>query len=58
LAAKKSRRARRIAIGQIEMIRHAGAQRSAAVQPIGKVPVAIRHGRGVVVGGVERLTIH
>jgi predicted nucleotide-binding protein len=36
--------ARRIAIGQIEMIRHAGAERLAAAYPIGEVSVAVRHG--------------
>ena len=50
--------ARRIAIGQIEVIGHAGAERLAAAYPIGEVSVAIGHGGGVVVGGVERLPIH
>jgi hypothetical protein len=50
--------ARRIAIGQIEMIGHAGAERLAAADPIGEISVAIGHGGGVVVGGVERLLIH
>src|SRR6516162_3265700 len=48
----------RITIDHIEMIRHAGANRFAAAQPIGEVPVAIRHGDRVVVCGVERLPIH
>jgi hypothetical protein len=34
---------RRTAIGQIEMIRHAGAERLAAAYPIGEVSVAIGH---------------
>src|SRR6516162_3265940 len=55
---KVESRTRRIAIDQIEMIRHAGANRFAAAQPIGEVPVAIRHGDRVVVCGVERLPIH
>src|SRR5208282_2642004 len=50
--------ARRIAIDQIEMIRHAGAERLAAALPIGEVPVAICHGGGVVISGVERRLIH
>jgi hypothetical protein len=49
---------RRIAIGQIEMIRRAGAERLAAAYPIGEVSLAIGHGGGVVVGGVESLPIH
>ena len=49
---------RRIAIGQIEMIRHAGAERLAAAYPIGEVSVAIGYGGRVVVSGVERLPIH
>src|ERR1700730_9607872 len=49
---------RRIAIGQIEMIGHAGAERLAAADPIGEVSVAVRHGGGIVVSGVERLLIH
>src|SRR5215469_1506716 len=50
--------ARRIAINQIEMIRHAGAKRLAAALPIGEIPVAICDGSGVVISGVERLPIH
>jgi hypothetical protein len=49
---------RRIAKDQIEMIRHAGAERLAAAQPIGDIPVAICHGGGVVVSGIERLPMH
>jgi len=50
--------ARRIAIDEVEMIRHAGAERLAAAQPIREVSVAFRHGSGIVVRGVERLPIH
>src|SRR5215469_831476 len=50
--------ARRIAIDQIEMIRHAGAERFATPQPIGEIMVAMYHGGRVVVSGVERLLIH
>src|SRR6516164_3057168 len=48
----------RIAVDQIEMIRHPGAERLAAAQPVGEVPLAICHSGGVVVSGVERLPIH
>src|SRR6516225_6518728 len=50
--------ARRIAIDQIEMIRHAGAKRCAAARPLGEIPVAVRDGGRIVVSGVERLPIH
>jgi hypothetical protein len=35
--------ARRIAIGQIEVIRHAGAEHLAAAYPIGEISVAMRN---------------
>src|SRR5208282_4727616 len=47
--------ARRIAIDYIEMVRHARAERLAAAQPIGEVPVAVCYGGGVIISGVERL---
>jgi hypothetical protein len=50
--------ARRIAVDQIEIIRHARTEHLAAALPIGEVPVAICYGSGVVISGVERLTIH
>src|ERR1700676_761122 len=36
----------------------AGAERLAAVYPIGEVSVAVRHGGGIAVSGIERLPIH
>src|ERR1700746_3487143 len=51
-------RARSIAMSQSEMIRQGGAKRLATADPIGEISVAIGHGGGVVVGGVERLPIH
>src|SRR5271155_968655 len=40
------------------MVRHARAERLAAAQPIGEVPVAVCYGGGVIISGVERLPIH
>src|SRR5262245_37454677 len=50
--------ARRIAIDQIEMVRHVGTERLAAAQPISEILIAIGYGSGIVVSGIERLPIH